>query len=78
MLLKDISSYTMEAKHCTVCGAVDANVCSGCHSVSYCSKEHQKMDWKKHKPNCKSYRTVCGDGNFGQHLVASRDLKPGS
>jgi hypothetical protein len=28
--------------------------CGGCRSVSYCCKEHQTADWKKHKVECKS------------------------
>ena len=27
--------------------------CGRCRSSFYCSKEHQKQDWKKHKLNCK-------------------------
>lgn len=39
---------------CQSCGAAgDAmKKCSACHSVSYCKKECQKADWKKHKLNC--------------------------
>ncbi|KAJ6554867.1 hypothetical protein B0H19DRAFT_1154664 [Mycena capillaripes] len=28
--------------------------CSGCHRISYCSSECQKLDWKMHKPMCKA------------------------
>ena len=28
-------------------------VCSGCKSISYCSADCQKEDWKNHKPTCK-------------------------
>lgn len=40
---------------CGLCGAIDKKLfrCSRCKSVSYCSKEHQKEDWKKeHKLKC--------------------------
>jgi len=65
-------------KQCAVCGTDGGNTCSGCHLVHYCSKEHQKAHWKEHKPNCKAYRIVSSESNFGQHLVASRDLKSGN
>lgn len=29
-------------------------VCTRCKSVWYCSREHQKTDWKKHKLECKA------------------------
>ena len=31
--------------------------CTGCRSVSYCSKEHQKADWAVHLHDCKSIST---------------------
>ncbi|KAJ7596519.1 hypothetical protein C8J56DRAFT_773001 [Mycena floridula] len=40
------------------CGSregLDGNIllrCSRCKVVSYCSPEHQKADWKNHKPRC--------------------------
>lgn len=40
---------------CGLCGASDIKLfrCSRCKSVSYCSKEHQKEDWKRqHKLKC--------------------------
>mmetsp|Transcript_644 Transcript_644/g.865 ORF Transcript_644/g.865 Transcript_644/m.865 type:complete len:254 (+) Transcript_644:30-791(+) len=32
----------------------DMSRCGGCKKVHYCSKEHQKKDWKKHKTTCKA------------------------
>ena len=28
-------------------------LCTGCRSVNYCSKEHQRRDWPSHKLNCR-------------------------
>ncbi|KAJ7225071.1 hypothetical protein B0H12DRAFT_1060134 [Mycena haematopus] len=32
--------------------------CSGCHRISYCSSECQKLDWKLHKPMCKALSAI--------------------
>ncbi|OWF47269.1 programmed cell death protein 2-like [Mizuhopecten yessoensis] len=38
---------------CYVCGSVGPKRCAKCHAVSYCSKEHQVIDWKSgHKAAC--------------------------
>jgi MYND finger len=39
---------------CRICG-LDTNVrrCSRCKTAHYCSQEHQRLDWKQHKPDCK-------------------------
>lgn len=38
---------------CAVCGIAGPKCCAKCHSRSYCSKEHQVIDWKNgHKQNC--------------------------
>ncbi|XP_044747045.1 egl nine homolog 1 isoform X2 [Coccinella septempunctata] len=38
---------------CAVCGHTDKLYsCSRCKLIFYCSKEHQKKDWKKHKVDC--------------------------
>ncbi|XP_078062405.1 egl nine homolog 1-like [Mustelus asterias] len=39
---------------CGLCGKMEKLLlCGGCKKSFYCSKEHQKMDWKKHKQVCK-------------------------
>ncbi|KAJ7667263.1 hypothetical protein B0H17DRAFT_1088895 [Mycena rosella] len=32
--------------------------CGGCHRISYCSPECQKLDWKGHKPMCKALSAI--------------------
>ena len=62
-------SFTPTRTSCSFCGIahsppeVKLNPCSGCHSVFYCSKEHQIMDWKLrgtngHKVLCKRLQSV--------------------
>ena len=31
-------------------------LCTGCRSVNYCSKEHQRRDWPSHKLKCRSVK----------------------
>ena len=40
------------ANICAVCGEEADKQCSGCHKKSYCSVEHQKIDWPTHKITC--------------------------
>eukprot|EP01116_Phalansterium_solitarium_P005485 TRINITY_DN1716_c0_g3_i1.p1 TRINITY_DN1716_c0_g3~~TRINITY_DN1716_c0_g3_i1.p1 ORF type:complete len:467 (+),score=115.62 TRINITY_DN1716_c0_g3_i1:67-1467(+) len=40
---------------CAVCGLKgDLKQCAACKQVHYCSVDHQKSDWKKHKSFCKT------------------------
>ncbi|XP_062850915.1 programmed cell death protein 2 [Trichomycterus rosablanca] len=40
-------------KLCHLCGCAGQEGCSRCHAVTYCSKEHQVIDWKqRHKKEC--------------------------
>ncbi|XP_023337402.1 protein msta [Eurytemora carolleeae] len=50
--------------------------CTGCFLSSYCSRDHQKQDWSKHKGTCSPFKIVNKQG-FGRYLVATRDIKPG-
>jgi len=61
---------------CAQCGGAANQRCTGCHITFYCSREHQKLHWKKHKSSCCAYK-VCSSAELGRYLVATRDLKPG-
>lgn len=40
---------------CAYCGIISIRqLCTRCKSVSYCCRDHQKLDWKTHKLVCKS------------------------
>jgi hypothetical protein len=43
---------------CAFCGVVASNKCAACSLVVYCSKEHQKAHWNKHKKECISYEVI--------------------
>ncbi|KAG5683117.1 hypothetical protein PVAND_012418 [Polypedilum vanderplanki] len=61
---------------CAVCNNQAKSRCSGCVQAFYCSVEHQRADWKNHKPLCSPMR-VCHNEKIGRHYVATRDIKPG-
>ncbi|KAM4064181.1 MYND finger domain-containing protein [Hirsutella rhossiliensis] len=43
-----------QRKVCRGCGEMaGARRCSRCLTVAYCSRQHQKEDWKVHKKGCK-------------------------
>eukprot|EP00095_Tigriopus_kingsejongensis_P011425 maker-scaffold953_size76948-snap-gene-0.8 protein:Tk11425 transcript:maker-scaffold953_size76948-snap-gene-0.8-mRNA-1 annotation:"hypothetical protein DAPPUDRAFT_194440" len=66
----------IEKISCAFCNG-DANQrCTGCHVTFYCSREHQKQHWKKHKTNCCAFK-ICSSSVIGRHVVATRDLRPG-
>ena len=50
--------------------------CAGCHAITYCSKECQVADFKRHKWNCLPVMVTEIPGK-GRGLVAARDIKMG-
>lgn len=60
-----------DRQYCELCGKMENLLrCSRCRSSFYCSKEHQRQDWKKHKLVCQR-----GDGAPGPE--ASQHPHPG-
>lgn len=51
---KQPSDLERDRQYCELCGKMENLLkCGRCRSSFYCSKEHQKQHWKKHKLICK-------------------------
>ena len=56
-------------QNCFVCQKENPKTCTNCHSVSYCSKDCQKSDWKRHKKECRQNITIKSfHGNGGVNI----------
>ena len=62
---------------CAVCQSPASKVCSACHTVTYCSSEHQKLDWKSHKNSCCPYKIEKNE-TLGRYVVAVRNIPKGT
>ncbi|XP_038616763.1 egl nine homolog 1 [Tachyglossus aculeatus] len=52
----DSGGSERDRQYCELCGKMENLLrCARCRSSFYCSKEHQRQDWKKHK-------LICGHG----------------
>lgn len=51
---KEQGDLDRDRQYCELCGKMENLLkCGRCRNSFYCSKEHQKQDWKKHKLICK-------------------------
>lgn len=59
---------------CNICGITENLLrCGQCKIVFYCSKEHQRQDWKKHKLLCKKTPAhVSVEKKYG-HIIDSQN-----
>ncbi|XP_053567090.1 egl nine homolog 1 [Bombina bombina] len=56
---KSTSQSEYDHQYCELCGKMENLLrCGRCRSSFYCSKEHQRQDWKKHKLVCKGTSTT--------------------
>ena len=51
------------------CSEAAKRKCAACKSIGYCSREHQRSDWKSHKMECQHIVTAetasSGEGAAG-------------
>ncbi len=64
------------AGKCGHCLTPCTMTCSNCNKVSYCSREHQKADRKRHKQTCFPAVLTFSEA-LGNHLVATREIRKG-
>lgn len=58
---------------CEVCNGNGPFKCTACKSVNYCSVEHQKKHWPKHKHICRPLK-IEQSNELGRYLIATRDI----
>ncbi len=46
---------------CSLCAKPASLRCTACKTVCYCSKEHQRQDWKAHKVQCRLVQKDASD-----------------
>merc|ERR1711894_810822 len=57
---------------CELCGTLEnLLVCAGCKETYYCSKEHQRNHWKRHKPFCCERKKGTPSGNLTPNINTS-------
>ncbi|XP_015519883.1 SET domain-containing protein SmydA-8 [Neodiprion lecontei] len=61
---------------CAICEKLATLRCSNCKAQFYCTKQHQKDDWSRHKTACRSWE-IRENRELGRHLLAARDLDAG-
>ncbi|KAG9468279.1 egl nine homolog 1 isoform X1 [Eleutherodactylus coqui] len=61
-----------DRQYCELCGKIENLLrCGRCRNSFYCSKEHQRQDWKKHKLVCKSAEQSKRDGRETESAAAA-------
>ncbi|XP_030626869.1 egl nine homolog 1 isoform X2 [Chanos chanos] len=67
-----------ERQYCELCGKMENLLkCGRCRNSFYCSKEHQKQDWKKHKRVCKEAEKAQSPPQSDPPLSPQNDKKAG-
>lgn len=74
---KESEKLERDRQYCELCGKMESLMkCGRCRSSFYCSKEHQRQDWRKHKQVCKeadkqqtdpAQEPVTGRGAIAEH-----------
>lgn len=72
------SSSERDRQYCELCGKMENLLrCGRCRSSFYCSKEHQRQDWKKHKLICRcSAAAAAAAGGEAEASAAAQSPSP--
>ncbi|XP_034240562.1 uncharacterized protein LOC117644929 [Thrips palmi] len=70
-------TYGPDLGPCSVCEKPSSRACSRCRVDFYCGKEHQVLDFSRHRKGCGVLAERCND-EVGRHLVAVRDIPAGT
>uniref|UniRef100_A0A8D0L8C4 hypoxia-inducible factor-proline dioxygenase n=1 Tax=Sphenodon punctatus TaxID=8508 RepID=A0A8D0L8C4_SPHPU len=72
------STSERDRQYCELCGKMENLLrCGRCRSSFYCSKEHQRQDWKKHKLICRGGNAAAA-GGAAEHLAVHQHPPPGN
>ncbi|KAJ6560031.1 hypothetical protein B0H19DRAFT_1260689 [Mycena capillaripes] len=52
---------------CLVCGRPTSQWCSRCHNAFYCSPEHLRSDWQRHRKQCRPSPAIA----YGSNMIAT-------
>ncbi|VDC04687.1 unnamed protein product [Peniophora sp. CBMAI 1063] len=52
------TAKTCGLRHCRTWTPESLKVCAKCRNIFYCCPEHQREDWKRHKPMCIAHRST--------------------
>ncbi|KAJ6580954.1 hypothetical protein B0H19DRAFT_1113001 [Mycena capillaripes] len=52
---------------CLVCGRPTTQWCSRCHNAFYCSPEHLRGDWGRHREQCRPSSAI----TYGSNMIAT-------
>lgn len=67
------SSSERDRQYCELCGKMENLLrCGRCRSSFYCSKEHQRQDWKKHKLICRGSGGAAAAAGAGEGAAEHR------
>lgn len=56
---------------CAVCNEPADSQCSACKVVRFCSSDHAKEGWKKHKPTCKAMKRLNSSGRSWEKVITT-------
>lgn len=74
--------YAFNSRKCNICiqqgisNTAKVKQCTKCQLISYCGVEHQKLDYKRHKPFCEEIHKIAPEGYiFDQNVTLKKSSR---